>query len=104
MAINPNETPMPKLAMMRKYLKHEYRYFISFVVRYFARFIMQLFKLPVIIVVAIGLPSTLSKLETCNAAIKEITELIMSCLKYVPVNPIAAITNTSNTNTVVIRV
>ena len=77
---------------------------MSFVVRYFARFIILLFKLPVIIVVAIGLPSTLSKLATCSAAIKEITELIMSCRKYVPVNPIAAITNTSNTKTVTIRV
>jgi len=89
---------------IRRYLKKEYRYLMSFTARYFARFVILLFKLPVIIVVAIGLPSTLSKLETCNAAIKEITELIMSCLKYVPVNPIVAITNTSNTNTVVIRV
>ena len=56
--------------MITRYFKHKCKYRSSLVHKYFAAFSILLFKLPVIIVVGIGCPSTLSNFATWTAAVK----------------------------------
>lgn len=60
--------------MITRYFKHKCKYRSSLVHKYFAAFSILLFKLPVIIVVGIGCPSTLSNFATWTAAVNRFDE------------------------------